>query len=919
MVSNPFSLCFCFRKSSEELNEWDLWQKTEEYSEYDSCLVTLFTEVTCCMVHIAIINDNLAARISKDAVIWSKWLTISKTKIASNVSAIVWNERVWCFYFGVNKRLYYCSSKTGDQWIGPEKIEIADFTKLDINPKNVKLSLFEHDKKIVICIVHDEGVHMIASDNGNSYRHRFSYPTNETKLPLETVFFNGTLYQSMVSSNNSLKMRSSVDGENWKEWRETNIKVNSNSCYSIFNNRLIQSVQGIDNEVYIRYSEDGEHWTNWSVCGDDRRTTNLPVSFITKNGSPYLYQTIVSLDNFVITRKISYTQTLDIKFMIDNTYANGVDRDENYFKELIENFNHVEIKSIGNDVRNLSKVLRVNNSLVSIDFSSANATGLNIEEICLALSNHKRLKKICFDGNQINGIVNGIANMISSVATLTEIDLSHNRLGDKGTKNLFKAILTNPLKSHLEKINLSSNGIEREGAQALKEFIIGQNQLRSVVFNNNDIQNEGCIYISEAISVSKSLITFELSNNGITMKGVKAIGKMLSENNVLEHFTFSMQNAKRIEGMRSLCHGIATNKKLISLDLSSSKIGSEGTSLLVEALSKNSTLLKLNISNNDVEDEGLLLLAKCMKENATLTHLNLSINDFRRIGTSSVASAITFSCLSDIDLSGCSLSQGGVKALCISLRNNNSVEKLNLNNCRLGDADAQEISSALLENKTLKVLEMDDNKFEAQGLISISEMILQNPPLQQLSILGSTIMGLLAKGFANALASNTNLSHLKIQLGRTASGLSETKEVMDALVSKNNIELLSLKLELGKSRLSPVIALLKANSNIKHIALTDSKLIDRDATSLATMLSENNSLESLDLRQNKIGSEGAMALASSLQKNSTLKILNLDENDIGYDPISIFSAVFHQNKAIQKLVLDEKYADQIDISFNVHL
>lgn len=918
MVSNPFTHCFCFRKSSEEQNEWDLWQKTEDYSEYDSSLVTLFTKTTCCMVHVAILYDNVCARISKDSVIWSKWVTISNTKTAPHVALTVWKGSVWCYYFGLNKKLFYCNSPNGEKWSKPEEVKLTHFN-MAFEPKTTLLHSFEFREELILVMVRDDGVYILSTADGKTHETIFSYPTRETDKRLDTVCFNDVLYQSMVRIDGEICTRRSSDARKWTEWLPASFKAKSQSSFSVFKGKLIHSVHGLDDEIYIRYTEDGNHWTKWTVCGDDRRKTNLPVSFITKSGSPYLYQTIVSLDNFVITRKISCDPTTDTKFMIDNTYASNTTRDASYFKDLMKNYNYVDIKSIGNETADLVKALKENKELKYIDFSYSNATNRNVDDICQVLSSHPKLAKLSFRGNQICEYIPSLSELLGSVKTLVEIDLSDNRIGDDGCKELLQSLtnLSRSNKLSLKKIDLSGNGIERGGSHALKDLILSSVQLECIIFNNNDIQNEGCIHIAEGLADCKSISHFELVHNGISMEGVKAIGKMLSSNTSLKSFTFSHQNAKRIEGIKFLCQGIQSNKNIKELNLSNNKIGSEGTSMIVETLIHNKSLVSLDLSSNDVEDEGLLLLAKSMKENVSLNILKLHHNDFRRIGTTSIASAIAYSKLSKVDLSHCSLSQGGIKALCLTLKADTHLEELYLNYCRLGDLDAQEISVAMAENKTLRVLEMDGNSFEAQGLISISELISSNPGLNHLSVHGSTILGLLAKGFANALNSNSNLKSLSIQIGCTNAGLSEVKEIMQALEPKTNLEKLVLKLVLGKHRLSPVISLLEANPSIKHLGIIDSEVQDKDVMNIAKFLEENTTLEVLNLSRNKIGTEGAIALAMALDKNFTLTSLNLDENDIGFDPINAFSLTMQRNKALKEIILDQKYAYQIDVSYNI--
>ncbi|KJW02969.1 leucine Rich repeat family protein [Rickettsia endosymbiont of Ixodes pacificus] len=64
------------------------------------------------------------------------------------------------------------------------------------------------------------------------------------------------------------------------------------------------------------------------------------------------------------------------------------------------------------------------------------------------------------------------------------------------------------------------------------------------------------------------------------------------------------------------------------------------------------------------------------------------------------------------------------------------------------------------------------------------------------------------------------------------------------------------------------------------------------------MLKDNSTLTSLDLSDNKIGETGARDLAASLKDNNSLTELNLSSNNIGDTTLKTINGYLQRNKTI---------------------
>ena len=81
--------------------------------------------------------------------------------------------------------------------------------------------------------------------------------------------------------------------------------------------------------------------------------------------------------------------------------------------------------------------------------------------------------------------------------------------------------------------------------------------------------------------------------------------------------------------------------------------------------------------------------------------------------------------------------------------------------------------------------------------------------------------------------------------------------------------------------LEDLIKLIKSKNCPPELDLSNKKIDDAQAKTIAKALKENTIMHTLKLQYNKIGDEGAAELAKALEKNTTLCILDLGNNPIG--------------------------------------
>lgn len=157
------------------------------------------------------------------------------------------------------------------------------------------------------------------------------------------------------------------------------------------------------------------------------------------------------------------------------------------------------------------------------------------------------------------------------------------------------------------------------------------------------------------------------------------------------------------DGMVDVAKGLGTNKTLIKLGVSFSKLNDKSLVAFAKALQINSTLKSLEMNWNSFSSESVQSLAAALMENTSLTCLELVQN---QIG----------------DL--------GAQALALALKRNQTLKYLALNSGKISIVGLRELKSALNCNHSLKSLELSGNELaDEEKYLFLDEKIFNHPSL----------------------------------------------------------------------------------------------------------------------------------------------------------------------------------------------
>ena len=324
-----------------------------------------------------------------------------------------------------------------------------------------------------------------------------------------------------------------------------------------------------------------------------------------------------------------------------------------------------------------------------------------------------------------------------------------------------------------------------------------------------------------------------------------------------ESFADSMKERRCLEGFKldnivlppspylaSLLVALNNNINLLSLQLSSCELGTDGFKCIAKFVQKNNSLAALDVSGNKIEDvRATRSLAAAMRK-----HPELSI----------------------LDVSKCNLG-GNIKLLSTVLNGCDGLQSLILDNNGIDTKEGVTVVAKFLAgNNSLTVFSMDKN-----GMGNANAEIL-----------------------GNALKGNTKLRQLCLSSnGLVFPSIISSKDVAKDLVSLDlngkwwdceryksydqwEAARRSYPNKLKKPGFDAICRLLKSNSALVELNLASTGIPAKAAELLASALKKNTTLQYLDLSCNSFNDNSVPSFLKVLKKNNSLLSLNLCHNNI---------------------------------------
>eukprot|EP00854_Cymbomonas_tetramitiformis_P001185 gene1185-1753_t len=219
---------------------------------------------------------------------------------------------------------------------------------------------------------------------------------------------------------------------------------------------------------------------------------------------------------------------------------------------------------------------------------------------------------------------------------ISQLDLSHNKIGVKGAALLSALFKVDPPPS------LLSTCLPLTTLQKIPE---GKTRFTPVItmlnVRGNPLGNSGVSrLITEFRSTSCPLRNLDVAECQFTEKGAHQLGEMLLVNRSLTTMNLSW-NKVGIKGAQTLATAIASHPRLMSLNMAHVGMSDAGTGYIASALSENFTIQHLDISNNTIRGGACAVLASSVVARGHIDFLDLSNNPLGQMGAARLLKTFT--------------------------------------------------------------------------------------------------------------------------------------------------------------------------------------------------------------------------------------------------------------------------------------
>eukprot|EP00058_Branchiostoma_floridae_P011740 XP_002597228.1 hypothetical protein BRAFLDRAFT_118129 [Branchiostoma floridae] len=203
-----------------------------------------------------------------------------------------------------------------------------------------------------------------------------------------------------------------------------------------------------------------------------------------------------------------------------------------------------------------------------------------------------------------------ISKAVKSCKTLQKFHLCRSKVDDDKVRVLISHLLDHP---SLTELDLSHNMIGDSGARAAGKLI---NRSRVVKMNlcDNKIGAPGALAIGHAVSKNTTLKCLDLRLNRLGDDGGQAICKALLKNSTLTDLNIGSNNMTEPTAS-ILSQVLTTNTTIRTINLSCNRVGPDGGKQLQEGMEENSTVLEMDLRLTEAGQESEYCINQILKKN----------------------------------------------------------------------------------------------------------------------------------------------------------------------------------------------------------------------------------------------------------------------------------------------------------------
>ena len=407
-------------------------------------------------------------------------------------------------------------------------------------------------------------------------------------------------------------------------------------------------------------------------------------------------------------------------------------------------------------------------------------------------------------------------------------------------------------------------------------------QLHKVDLADN-LVNDECMHNIKNLISAKQIISLNLASNQISTEGLKIIQHEIIQSKSLKYLNFGVYKGSfRInnfsgEGGLIIARIILNNKSIETLILQENLLGEESGTKIGIALIQNKTIKKLVISKNKIKNKG----ARAIIENAEeLVSLDLSYNEISaEVCLDLKKLMIKSKNLKEIIWNGNSVELRGINFIIEGLNKQIKLKSLCLRNTSLSEEAIKVLSQGLINNECLKILDLGANNINFDSFKNICDSLNKNK-IKFFRCKNNSLGDESAKYFSEIILNKDTTSSL------TSFDFSSCKiydqgliYILHSLTNNDKISWISLKDNFFSHEIDFVILnFLEKNSTLTHIDLTKNRFSFQCLQKVNKIIKRNRNIQN-NKEPNKLLVELYSLKYENTKLNELKETLKIIEND----------------------------------------
>ncbi|XP_042352573.1 NLR family, CARD domain containing 5 [Plectropomus leopardus] len=271
--------------------------------------------------------------------------------------------------------------------------------------------------------------------------------------------------------------------------------------------------------------------------------------------------------------------------------------------------------------------------------------------------------------------------------------------------------------SDLTLLDLSSNRLGNRGLRKLLDVLPCLRSIQEVNASNNEIGMEGVVMLAGALCSHHNLIQIHISDGGREQVILKFCSGKRGDKQQLK--MFRINNSSLVPSdISTLCRRLVQCRSRVELDLSHSTLSDSAIENLLKVLPKMMSLQRINVSHSITSTSGALMLVRCLMISQRVTSVELrpqteSFIQFDSVKTEEASCRLTH----------CSLNADNVEELLEILQQGPQLSDLDLSNNQLDDEGVKSFLVSLQNLKITGYVNLSHNGLSQQGLLEVAGML----------------------------------------------------------------------------------------------------------------------------------------------------------------------------------------------------